>query len=354
MTTQEQFSIQTQKDDEKAHTKIEGVVPKEMIEKVRNEVLKKIGEKKKIDGFREGKAPPDIIEREVGSLEVWRQSAQEVIMKNFAEIVAQEKVIPLGQPQLQITNIADKSDVSFQVQCYIMPEVTLPDYKALLQKLEKPEEPKSATDEEVEQTITDIRKGLYKKAHPEKDLPKDDNDLPDLTDAYIQEVSQQHKDIESFKKGVRESITQEKVLQTRALFRQKILDTITENTTITIPEIMIEEESKRAYEEMKAHAQHFNTTIEEYLKAQNMSEGKLWEQLRDDARKRARVQLIMNTISTQENIHAKIDEVEKEVERFKKKQTDMTDEQLHTYITTLLTNEAVIQSLEKIATKDTA
>ena len=351
MTTQEQFSIQTQKDSKKAHTKIEGVVPKDMISKVYSEVLQKIGKNKKIDGFREGTAPTEVVEREVGSLEVWRQGAQEVITKHFAEIVAGEGVVPLGQPQLQITSIADKGNVSFQIQFYVMPEVTLPEYKDLLQKIEKPEEPKGATDDEVQQVLLDVRKGLYKKAHPEKDFPKDEDDLPELTDIYIQEISQQHKNIESFKKGIQESITQEKALQARALFRQKIIDTIAENTTITIPEIMIEEESKRAYEEMKSQASHFNTTIEEYLKAQNMSEGKLWEQLRDDARKRAKIQLIMNAVSTQENIHANIDEVQKEVERFKKKQTDMDDDQIHTYVTSLLTNEAVIQSLEKIATE---
>ncbi|MCY4577305.1 MAG: trigger factor [Candidatus Kaiserbacteria bacterium] len=349
MTTREQFSIQIHKDGKRAHAKIEGVVPKDMIGAVRNGVIQKIGENKKIDGFREGNAPSEIVEREVGSLEIWRQSAQEVITKHFAEIVAGEEVVPLGQPQLQITNIADKNDVSFQIQFYMLPKVTLPDYKVLLQKLEKPEEPKGATDEEVQRVLLDVRKGLYKKAHPEKDVPKDEGDLPELTDTYVQEVSQQHKDVENFKKGIQESITQEKALQARALFRQKILDTIAENTAVTIPEIMIEEESKRAYEEMKGHAEHFKTTIEEYLKAQNMSEGKLWEQLREDARKRAKIQLIMNTVSTQENIRADIDEIEKEVARFKKKQTDMTDEQIHTYITSLLTNEAVVQSLEKIA-----
>ena len=349
MIIREQFSIQLHKDNEKAHAKIDGVVPKDMIQAVRGEVLQKIGESKKIDGFREGNAPLEVVEREVGLLEIWRQGAQEVILKHFAEIVAGEAVVPLGQPQLQITSIADKSDVSFQIQFYIMPEVALPDYRGLLQKLEKPEEPKPATDKEVEAVLLDVRRGLYKKAHPEKDFPKDDSELPELTDAYVQELSQQHTDVESFKKGVRESITQEKAMQARAVFRQKILDTIADGTTVTIPEIMVEEESKRAYGEMKAHAEHFNTTIEDYLKAQNMSEGKLWEQLRDDARKRAKVQLVMNTISTQENIRANIDEVTREVERFKKKQTDMTDDQIHTYITSLLTNEAVIQSLEKIA-----
>ena len=347
-TTQEQFSIQTHKDSQKARARIEGVVPKSMIGEIYNGVLQKVGKSKKIDGFREGTAPPEVVEREVGSLEVWRQSAHEVITKHFAEIVAGEGVVPLGQPHLQVTSIADKGDVSFQIQFYVMPEVNLPEYKALLRDIEKPEEPKSATDDEVQKVLLDVRKGLYKKAHPEKDVPKNERDLPELTDAYIQEISQQHKDIEGFKKGVRESVTQEKALQARALFRQKIIDTVAENTPVTIPEIMIEEESKRAYEEMKSQANHFNTTIEEYLKAQDMSEGKLWEQLRDDARKRAKIQLIMNAISTQENIHANIDEVQREVERFKKKQTDMNDDQIHTYITSLLTNEAVIQSLEKV------
>ena len=102
-----------------------------------------------------------------------------------------------------------------------MPEVTLPEYKEMLQKIEKPEEPKSATDDEVQKVLLDIRKGLHKKAHPEKDIPKDDGNLPELTDAYIQEISQQHKDTESFKKGVRESITQEKALQAQSTIPTK-------------------------------------------------------------------------------------------------------------------------------------
>ena len=115
-----------------------------------------------------GNAPPEIVEREVGSLEIWRQGAQEVIIKHFADIVAGEEIVPLGQPQLQITSIADKGDVSFQIQFYMMPKVTLPEYKTLLQELEKPEEPKPATDEEMQQILVDMRRGLYKKAHQKK------------------------------------------------------------------------------------------------------------------------------------------------------------------------------------------
>lgn len=348
MTTQEKFSIKTHKDTDRSHAKIEGVVPKEEIELVREKVIERIGEKKKVDGFREGKVPKEVLEKEVGSLEIWRQGAQEVISNNFAEIVAEGQIIPLGSPQMQITSIADRSDVSFQIQFYIMPEVNLPNYGQLLQTLGKPEEPKEATEEEVQQVVIDVRKGLYKKAHPEKDLPSDEKDLPEITDAYIQEISQQHKSVEGFLQGVRESITREKAMQVRAQFRQKILDTLLENTTIQIPEIMIEEDSKRGYEELKAHAAHFNTTIEEYLKSQDLTEGRLWEQLRRDAEKRAKTQIILNTLSVKENIRANIDEVEREMERFKKRETGMSEDQMRTYIETLLTNESVIQTLEKM------
>ena len=348
MTTQEQFSIHVHKDEERSHVAVHGTVPKSMIQSVRDDVLQRLGAQRKVDGFREGKVPPEVVERDVGHLEVWRQSALEVITSHFPEIAAELDVVPLGQPQLQITSVADKSDVSFQVQCFVMPDVTLPDYKPLLRALEKPEAPPEATDEEVEQVLIDVRRGLYKKAHPEHDLPQDDANLPEITDTYVQEVSQEHRTVEQFTKGVRESITREKALEARSSFRQKLLDTIIDHTTIHIPEIMVEEESKRAYEEMKSNASHFNTTIEAYLKAQNMSEGKLWEQLRDDARKRAKAQIVLNTISTKEQIRANEDEVKREVERFKQKQPDMTDEQLHTYISSLLTNEAVMQSLETV------
>lgn len=354
MTIQEKFSIRTQKDEDKSHAKIEGVIPKGEIEGVKKAVLERLKKKKKVDGFRDGNAPAHIMEKEIGSLEIWRQSAQEVITKNFAEIMAEEKMVPLGRPQMQITSITDKSDVSFSIQFYTMPEINLPEYKTLIGRLEKPEEPKGATDEEVQKVVTDVQKDLYRKAHPEKDIPKDKKNLPEITDEYIREISQQYKNVESFLRGVRESITKEKALQARALFRQKILDTVIENTKINIPKIMIEEDSKRAYEDIKKHAEHFNTTIEEYLKAQNMTEKKLWEQIRSDADRRAKAQLVMNAISAQEHIHADKDEVKREVERFKKKETGMDENQLHTYIETLLTNEAVVQALEKIVIEPTS
>ena len=177
--------------------------------------------RKKIDGFRDGTAPLDVIERTVGALEIWRQSAHEVIMQNFPEILATEGLVPLGSPNLSFVSIPNGGDVEFRVSFFTMPKVTLPDYVAIVRQMEGPKEAEAATEEDVQQVVSDVRRSLYKKAHPEKDFPTDDKDLPELTDAYVQEISHQYKDLDGFLKGVRESITQEKKMQEQGRFRQK-------------------------------------------------------------------------------------------------------------------------------------
>lgn len=345
MRTRELFSLTIEKDGEKSRVRITGTVPKEKIKEARAETLKKIGEKKKIDGFREGAAPPEVVERSVGALEVWQSAAQEVIAGNFAEMMAEEGLAPLGSPNMKFTAVPVGGDVSFEVEFFIMPDIDMPDYKAIVEGMEAFGEPEPATDEEVRRIVTDIRRNIYKKENPEKDLPKEE-DLPELTDEQAREITGRNEDAKSFVKGVRESITEEKKARARAECRQKILDAIREKTKIALPEIIVDEESKRAYNDLKARAEHLGTTIEEYLKNEGMTEEQLWERLKKEAEERSKVQLIMNTISAKENIHADREAVEKEVKRLKERGNGGNDEQIYMYIESLLTNEAVMRFLE--------
>ena len=347
MNIKETFSLKVERHDEISRADIQGVVPKEKIQEARSAVLEHLQKEKKIDGFRDGTAPLDVVERTVGALEVWRQSAHEVIMRNFPEILAAEKLVPLGSPSLSFVSIPNGGDVEFHVSFFTMPKVTLPDYVAIVRQMEGPKEAETATEEDVQQVVNDVRRSLYKKAHPEKDFPTDDKELPELTDAYVQEISHQYKDLDGFLKGVRESITREKKMQEQGKFRQKILDAVLEKTPVTIPENIIEEDSKNAYADFEKRVERFNMTVESYLKEQDMTEKELREEIKDESRKRAHTQLVMNSIAVKENINADSKEVEKEVERFKQRKSDMNDDQIRTYIETLLVNEMVMRFLEE-------
>ena len=251
MDTKNKFKLQIKKDEEKSSLEIEGVVEKDMIQDIKDEVLKMMSKNKKIDGFRDGNAPIGLIEKSVDPLEVWKQSAQEVIIKNFPEMVAGEKLVPIGSPKLELTKIAVGSDVSFKLNFFVMPKIELPDYKALIKEVEKPKKPEGATDSEIKQVTIDLRRSFYKKSHPEKEIPKDENELPELTDQFIQEISGKYKDVEGFKLGVKESITKEKQIQSRDEFRQRILDKLIDNTNFVIPEVIIERRNKTIFFEIR-------------------------------------------------------------------------------------------------------
>ena len=126
-----------------------------------------------------------------------------------------------------------------------------------------------------------------------------------------------------------------------------MLNAILEKTPVNIPENVIEEDSKNAYADFEKRVERFNTTIKDYLKEQNMTEEELREEIKGDSRKRAHTQLVMNALAVKENISVDLKEVEKEVERFKRRKSDMTDDQIRLYIETLLVNEAIMQFLEK-------
>lgn len=347
MSTKDLLSLKISRDEEKSLVNIDGIVPKQNIEDVRAKVLERLSKEKKIDGFRDGNAPIDVVEKEIGSLDVWQHSAHEVIMEKFPEFIAEENLVPLGQPNLQFTSIPDKGDVAFNMNFYVMPTVELPELNTLKDAIGIPEKAEEATDEEVDQAVVDVRRGLYKRANPEKEFPQDVNELPELTDECVQEISQQYKGIDDFLKGIRESITKEKGIKARSQHRQKILDELAKNTNISIPENVVEEEAQRGRSEIETQAKSMGTTIEEFLKEQKTTEDEFMNKLREDAKMRSKIQLILNHISAKENIYANPEDVKKEVERFKGKEHGMSDDQLHVYLSSILANESVIQFLEE-------
>ena len=234
--------------------------------------------------------------------------------------------------------------MSFRMSFYLMPKVELPDdYLSAVQSVEKPDENITASDEDVASVVTDIRRSMYAEAHPDKPAPAEGDPLPELTDAYVQKISGRHTDTESFLRDVRNNITEEKQTRERSVFRKKMLDAILAKTTVSVPAVVIDEDAKRMYEDFQERAVQFGTTVEDYLKAHNLSEEDLHRQMREDAKNRAVTQFLVNAISAKEHIHAKEEDVERNMAEMKKRDSNADDERLRVYIESLLTHEAVLR-----------
>ena len=93
----------------------------------------KVSEKVKIEGFRPGKAPLDILKQKVGEMTILEEAAHIAIAKTIDDIIEKNTMdrMAVGQPKVEITKLAPGNPMEYKVIIAIMPTVALGKYKDL-------------------------------------------------------------------------------------------------------------------------------------------------------------------------------------------------------------------------------
>lgn len=121
---------------------------------------KNIGKDFSIEGFRKGKVPKEIIEKEVGAAKILEEAADLAIKKNYVQAILENKIEAIGQPEIQILKIAKGSPFEFKAKASVIPEISLPDYKTIASII-KPKEV-LVEEKEVDETIKFLQKSRAK------------------------------------------------------------------------------------------------------------------------------------------------------------------------------------------------
>ena len=111
-------------------------VPEQKIaEQVRIRLLN-VARSARIDGFRPGKAPVKVIERQFGA-RVRTEVITEVVRSSFAEAVGTHQLRPVTDPVIEPVNVAEGSGLSYTATFEIFPEITLTAFESL--QVERPQ-----------------------------------------------------------------------------------------------------------------------------------------------------------------------------------------------------------------------
>ena len=115
--------------------------------------MKKAYNKKKgsfnLPGFRKGKVPMYIIEKEYGAGVFYEDAANELMPEAYAAALEESGLEVVSRPEVDVTQIGKGQNFIFTAEVATKPEVTLGDYKGL----EVPKSETEVTDEEVEAEI---------------------------------------------------------------------------------------------------------------------------------------------------------------------------------------------------------
>ncbi len=118
----------------------------------------------KIPGFREGKAPLELIEKNIDDATLQSEFLEEAINQLYGQAVQSEKVRPVTNPEVNITKFVPFTTLEFEVKVGVISEVKIPDYK----KIKKTKPAVKVTADEVK----DVLKNLQQRAAEKKDVDR--------------------------------------------------------------------------------------------------------------------------------------------------------------------------------------
>ncbi len=106
-------------------------VPFEELKPSLDAAYKKIAQQINVPGFRKGKVPPAIIDRQVGRGTVLDEAINDMLPKAYVEALQENKLEPLAQPEIEVTKLEDNQTFEFTAEVDVKPEITLPAYDGL-------------------------------------------------------------------------------------------------------------------------------------------------------------------------------------------------------------------------------
>ena len=155
--------------------KIKFVIPYNNYKKEVDKYYQKLGREVKVPGFRKGKVPASLLEKQFGP-DVKKEVLSNLISNELNKAIAEKDLRAIGQPHLLEVNAEEGTDISVSASVEVLPSIDIKDYSSIEMEMKIPR----ITDGEVDQTIEAFRQRKAKtveiidRSVQEKDLVKID------------------------------------------------------------------------------------------------------------------------------------------------------------------------------------
>ncbi|RLM11549.1 trigger factor [Gibbsiella quercinecans] len=153
-------------------------VPADVISQAVKKELNNAAKNVRIDGFRKGKVPMNIVERRYGA-SVRQDVLGDLMQRNFVDAIIKEKVNPAGAPNYQPGEYKEGEDFTFTVEFEVYPEVELKGLETI--EVEKPVV--DVNDADVDAMLETLRKQQASWKETDRAVAAEDRVTVDFTGA---------------------------------------------------------------------------------------------------------------------------------------------------------------------------
>ena len=128
-------------------------VPFEELKPSLDKAYKTIAQQINIPGFRRGKVPPMVIDRQVGRGAILDQAINDALPQLYIQALQENDLQPLAQPEIEVTRIEDNESLEFTAEVDVKPEIELPAYDDLTAQVDDV----AVTDDDVDEQVAALR-----------------------------------------------------------------------------------------------------------------------------------------------------------------------------------------------------
>lgn len=149
--------------------------------------------------------------------------------------------------------------------------------------------------------------------------------LPQLDDEFAQDVSE-FDTLDELKDDIRNRLKEQKKNEEESYKRNTLVEKAAENAEIDVPDVMVEHEIDHMVQHFQQQLQMQGINLEQYSQFTGQEVSEIREQFREEAGKKVRANLVLDTIAQEENIQVSDDEVEDELKKLAEQMGRDTDE----------------------------
>lgn len=157
-----------------------------LLDATKKHVLSDLSRDVKVPGFRPGKAPANLIEKQIDQSLLQAQFLDHAVNQLYTDAAQQEKLRPVAQPEIAITKFVPFTTLEFTAQVSVVGDIKLPDYKKI--KVDASEV--SVTAKDVDEVLENLRQRAATKKSVQRPAKLGDEVIIDFigTDAKTKEA----------------------------------------------------------------------------------------------------------------------------------------------------------------------
>lgn len=107
----------------------------EELAKVKNKVLHALAPRVKVAGFRDGKVPMEVVEKNIDDATYQSEFINEAINTLYVAALKEERIRPVDQPQVSVKKFVPFTELEFTMEIAVVGKIKLPDYKKIKAKM---------------------------------------------------------------------------------------------------------------------------------------------------------------------------------------------------------------------------